>query len=184
MRTRDLLTGVLVAIAFACTATPAVAASCPDRDVVPTAATLKRTQTATLCLLNRERRHHGLKKLRAQRQLTKVARAFAKRMVKERFFDHVAPDGSTFDRRIKRSGYVAKARRYWLAENIAWGTEKLATPAEIVDSWMHSPGHRANILTPRFRDIGVGIAPGAPEATDGDTRAATYATEFGRVQRR
>ena len=47
----------------------------------------------------------------------------------------------------------------------------------IVRSWMHSPGHRANILNPAFREIGIGVVTGAPEA--GTEHAATYATSFG-----
>jgi uncharacterized protein YkwD len=49
----------------------------------------------------------------------------------------------------------------------------------IVGAWMRSPGHRANILNARFREIGVGIAQGAPRGAGRTVRAGTYATEFG-----
>jgi uncharacterized protein YkwD len=64
-----------------------------------------------------------------------------------------------------------------VGENIAWGSQELATPRSIVNGWMHSPGHRANILNRRFREIGIGVSRGAPEP--GFDRAATYATDFG-----
>jgi uncharacterized protein YkwD len=54
-----------------------------------------------------------------------------------------------------------------------------ATPATIVRAWMHSPGHRANILNRRFREIGIGVASGAPVRDGAAKSGATYATEFG-----
>ena len=66
---------------------------------------------------------------------------------------HVGTDGSTFDQRIARTGYQANA----LGENVAFG---YPTPAAVMDGWMTSPGHRANILNCAFRGIGVGVATG------------------------
>jgi uncharacterized protein YkwD len=45
--------------------------------------------------------------------------------------------------------------------------------------WMHSAGHRANILNPQYRDIGIGAALGAPVEVSGASNAATYTTDFG-----
>jgi uncharacterized protein YkwD len=77
--------------------------------------------------------------------------------------------------RIRHAHYLEGARGWSLGENLAWGTGDVASPARIVDAWMHSPGHRRNILDRRFREIGIGLAPGAPGRGDG----ATYVTEFG-----
>src|SRR2546423_1519821 len=74
---------------------------------------------------------------------------------------------------IHNAGYSGRT----LGENIAWGSLQYSTPASIVKMWMHSPGHRANILRAGFRDIGIGIARGAPQA--GVHGAATYTTDFG-----
>jgi uncharacterized protein YkwD len=96
-------------------------------------------------------------------------------MVAARFFAHEAGH-STVLSRIKRTGYV---RGNWsLGENIAWGSGGLATPRAIVNGWMHSPGHRANILHGAFRDIGIGIRLGAPG--QGLSGGATYVTDFGK----
>jgi uncharacterized protein YkwD len=90
-------------------------------------------------------------------------------MVHHKYFDH-----GDFAGRIHRAGYHG----FTLGENIAWGSLRYSTPASIVNLWMHSPGHRANILRPQFRDIGIGIANGAPEGGVGG--AATYTTDFGK----
>ena len=60
-------------------------------------------------------------------------------------------------------------------ENIARGG---VSPRTMVRLWMNSPGHRANILQPGFRRLGVGVAAGAPQPVNG--AAATYVTNFGR----
>ncbi|HWC25664.1 MAG TPA: CAP domain-containing protein, partial [Solirubrobacteraceae bacterium] len=69
-----------------------------------------------------------------------------------------------------------------LGENIAWGSGERATPQEIVRAWMRSPGHRRNILERRFRNIGIGVATGAPGDVSGRP-AATYTTDFGQRAR-
>lgn len=178
---RALVIGVFVLAALAAQApsAAAAAAACAHADEVPTAATLAQARTATLCLLNAERSRRGLRPLRRQARLEKVASAYAAQMVRQQFFDHVAPDGTTFDRRIERGGYLRTARRWWIAENIGWAAAELSSPAGVVRSWMHSSGHRRTILTARYRDVGVGISAGAPEAVAEGVPAATYATEFG-----
>jgi len=78
--------------------------------------------------------------------------------------------------RVSSAGYNRWAS---LCENIAWGTEHLATPKGIVRGWMNSPGHRANILRGTFREIGIGIVVGAPTRLGPGERGATYTTDFG-----
>jgi uncharacterized protein YkwD len=136
---------------------------------------LGRMSAAILCLLNAERRSKGLSSLHSNPKLRNAAKGWANRMVAGRFFAHEAGN-STLLSRVKRTGYV---RGNWsLGENIAWGSGALATPRAIVNGWMHSPGHRANILHGKFRDIGIGIKLGPPGA--GLSGGATYVTDFGR----
>ena len=132
---------------------------------------------ATLCLLNIERQTHGKPALRNNGTLAKVATRYSRQMVNDRFFNHVSPGGSTLTKRVRKTNYLKGARSWALGENLAWGTGKLATPRETVDGWMNSPGHRANILNGKFRDIGIGIAKGTPRR---DEDGATYTTNFGR----
>ncbi|MGH2897697.1 MAG: CAP domain-containing protein, partial [Solirubrobacteraceae bacterium] len=65
-----------------------------------------------------------------------------------------------------------------VGETIAWGTDALATPAELVRSFIDSSGHRAILLDGRYRDIGIGLALGAPTDMPGD--GATLTLDFGR----
>ncbi len=176
------LFAVLVAAALLVAPAPATAShtSCRDADLVPSAGNVKRVTSATLCLLNAERRKRGRPRLRTHPQLARAARRYSASMVRHRFFDHVSPGGSTLTSRVRGgTRYIGRRVRRWsLGENIAWGSGELATPRGIVRSWMRSAGHRRNILDRRFRHIGIGVVTGAPRRLDGG-RAATYTTDFG-----
>jgi uncharacterized protein YkwD len=174
-----LLLALLVAVLLSLPAAASAASPCAGADLTPTAENVDQARAATLCLLNRERTRRGLKRLSESPQLRKSAQAFSKAMVRESFFDHVSPGGSTLLSRVRRgTAYLKNVRAFALGENIAWGSGEFATPAETMDGWMHSAGHRRNILNRRFRHIGIGITPGAPEDVQG-MPAATYATDFG-----
>ena len=151
---------------------------CPNGDIQPAPGNLADIRHSTLCLLNIQRAKHKLIRFRENGQLGAVAARYARRMVDLSFFAHVTPGGQTFVRRIEQSAYLAHANGYEVGENLAWGEGFLATPRQIVRSWMHSPEHRANILNGHFRDIGFGVALGTPVAGGGP--GATYVNEFGR----
>jgi uncharacterized protein YkwD len=153
----------------------AATTACRGANLTPTRTHAVAVRHATLCLLNRQRAAHGLPRLRAQRSLSHVATKYARQMVAQHFFDHVSPAGTTMATRIKRTNYLKNTRAWSLGENIAWGSGGAATPAQIVNAWMHSAGHRANILNGSFREIGIGIALGAPTGGNG----ATYVNDFG-----
>jgi uncharacterized protein YkwD len=159
-------------------APPARAAqSCAGADLIPSSTNAPEIRGATLCLLNAERRAHRLRSLRSNSRLRRAAQSYAQQMVQQDFFAHVSPSGSTLIQRIRRTAYLSTAHSWSVGENLAWGTGALATPAETVQNWMDSPPHRHNILTRSFKEIGIGVALGAPgQGADG----ATYTTEFGR----
>lgn len=144
--------------------------------------TISTAASATLCLLNRERTTRGLKPLKIDRNLTKAAVAHSQDMVRRTYFEHESPNGRTPFDRILATRYVPRGATWTLGENIGWGTESLAQPIALVKAWMNSPGHRRNILDPRFREIGIGIVVGVPVRDRGlDGQAgATYTTDFGR----
>lgn len=178
-RLRFLLPAIaLLAVLFTlptASASAAHAAACRGANLTPSPRTAVAVRHATLCLLNRERARHGLRRLREHRSLGHAAKKYARLMVAKRFFDHVSPAGSTMSSRVKRTNYLKRTRAWSLGENIAWGSSGAATPARIVNAWMHSAGHRANILNGKFREIGIGIALGAPNGGSG----ATYVNDFG-----
>lgn len=156
------------------------APACRGADTLPNADNIGRIRPATRCLINAERTGRGLTALAADTQLTAAAQSYSGAMVRDRFFDHVAPDGSTLLTRIEgATRYLAGARSYSLGENLAWGSGLRATPRQTVAGWMASPGHRRNILDRSFRQIGIGVVTGAP-GDAGTQPAATYTTEFGR----
>ncbi|KGR77986.1 CAP domain-containing protein [Ureibacillus manganicus] len=100
-------------------------------------------------LTNAERQKAGLKPLAIHSQLMNVAEAKSADMAKNNYFSHNSPTyGSPFDQ-IKAAGISYRAA----GENIAQGQR---TPAQVVQAWMDSPGHRANILNANFTHIGVG----------------------------
>ncbi len=169
-----------VVFAGAATATAALAlpssslaTSCTGANVNPTQLSLPTARRATLCLLNQQRRAHGLRPLRESHKLDRASQQHARDMVAHHYFAH-----GDYLNRIRDSSYLSGASSWMVGENIAYGTGYLATPAAIVNMWMHSPEHRANILRPQFRQIGLGIARGAP-VSDGFA-GGTYDTDFGR----
>lgn len=102
-----------------------------------------------LQLVNEQRSKHGLNTLVWDDAAAQVARAHSKDMAVRNFFSHTNPDGkSPFDR-LKAYGISYKSA----AENIAAGQ---STPEEVVESWMNSDGHRANILNKAVTKLGVG----------------------------
>jgi uncharacterized protein YkwD len=161
----------LIAAVFALAA-PAAASACPGANEEPTAISLAVAERATFCLINRERTTRHIRKLRRNKRLDLASRRHARSMAARDFFAH-----GNFVGRIRSANYLRGARSWRLGENIAWGSGVLSTPAEIVDAWMHSPGHRANILQRGFRELGIGIARGTPNRSYDD--GATYATDFG-----
>jgi uncharacterized protein YkwD len=152
------------------------AAACANADIQPTRANIREVRAAVLCLHNRLRRAQALPRLRDNVRLRRAARSHAEHMVASRFFSHVAPGGMSMTDRIRRSGYLRSAGAWAIGENLAWGTGSFGTPRGAVQAWMNSAGHRANLLSRRFRHAGVGVAIGTPSAGSG---GATFTVDFG-----
>jgi uncharacterized protein YkwD len=169
------------ALALAAMLAPAgaEASGCANANIKPNSANLEVVRSAVLCLHNAERARHGLPMLRENWRLRSAASRHSARMVGSHFFDHTTPAGLTMSERIRGTGYTSGARAWSIGENIAWGSGRLATAAQIQSAWMHSPGHRANILQRSFREIGIGIQPGVPVHLSASQSGATYTTDFG-----
>jgi uncharacterized protein YkwD len=102
-------------------------------------------------LSNQERATAGLKSFSQDALLTSAALAHAEDMARQGYFSHTGLDGSTPFERIKATGYLGRA----MGENIAFGQPTAET---VMTSWMNSPGHKGNILSAQFGDLGVGVA--------------------------
>jgi uncharacterized protein YkwD len=158
---------------------PAVARAaqeCADADLEPDADNLSRIRAAIVCLHNEIRAEHGLSALRHAPRLRRAAVGHSRDMVGDGYFEHTTPDGLTMVDRILRARYVREDQGWMLGENLAWGTGSLSTPRGAIQSWMDSPGHRANVLKRGYRDIGVGVVLGVPVS---DAAGATYTVDFG-----
>ncbi|MEV0411302.1 sigma-70 family RNA polymerase sigma factor [Streptomyces sp. NPDC050448] len=110
-----------------------------------------------IALVNSERAKAGCGPLKEDSQLRTAAQGHSDDMAARNYFDHTDPDGADPGKRTTDAGY----RWSTYGENIARGQQ---TAASVMDSWMNSAGHRANILNCSFKDIGVGIhtGPGGP----------------------
>ena len=156
----------------------AVSERCPGADSTPRQISYGALGRATVCLVNEERRSRGLVPLRPNRRLSVAARWHARDMVRHSYFAHNSRNGARFTSRIRKSGYLRHAARWLIGENLAWGGGARANPRRIVQGWMESPRHRANILEHRFREIGVAATAGAP-VRERYSVSATYVHEFG-----
>ncbi|MEU6611047.1 CAP domain-containing protein [Streptomyces shenzhenensis] len=124
---------------------------------------LARSRADVVELTNRERGRARLAPLAVDPLLTAAAQAHSADMVARDFYSHTSPEGSQpWDRAA-----AAGSRRRTIGENIACGQR---SAAEVVEGWMNSPGHRANILKPDFTHIGIGFVGGG--------RTGTYWTQL------
>jgi len=152
----------------------------PARGFLFKRASILRTQRRMLCLMNRARARFGLRPLRTNRCLHRVAARHAHDMVNRRYFAHTTPNGWDPGRRARASGYVPRRAAWLVGENIAWGVAGAARPNWVMRAWMHSPPHRHNILSRHFRDVGIGVARGVPVGGfRGVPLRATFSVEFG-----
>jgi uncharacterized protein YkwD len=138
-------------------------------DLEPAAA-----QLVMACLTNYARTHSGLKPLRLNHLLNAAGNAKVAADVACGVFSH-EPCGKPFSSVF--AVYLRGATSYQLGENIAWGTGSLGTPRQIMNAWLHSPGHRANILTPGFTELGIGYL--ADQTFLGYDGASLWSQQFG-----
>ncbi|NLI58910.1 MAG: SafA/ExsA family spore coat assembly protein [Clostridium sp.] len=121
---------------------------------VPNIDDIKALENEVIKLVNSERAKNGLPALKANWQVSRVARYKSQDMIDKNYFSHTSPTyGSPF-RMLETFGVSFSAA----GENIAMGQR---TPSEVMNAWMGSPGHRNNILSPSFTEIGVGLAKSA-----------------------
>jgi uncharacterized protein YkwD len=111
---------------------------------------LTRTERQTIALVNEARAAEGLRPLRHDGRLRRAAVAHTRDMLRRGYFAH----GETVER---LSRYVSEGV---IGESLAWGSGTLASPEETVRRWLESPPHRAILLDPEFRLIGIGSRGG------------------------
>jgi uncharacterized protein YkwD len=160
-----VLRSLLVLPLMLAAAGSATAADCPGGD--PSA--------SVLCEIGAERSARDLPPLHVDDRLALAARRHAGDMVRNGFFSHFAPDGTTPASRVRATGYIDPRAPWAVGEVLAWGRRQYGSPDAIVAAWMGSPPHRRVLLGRRYRDIGVGAANGDPF----DGGGITFAAELG-----
>jgi uncharacterized protein YkwD len=130
------------------------------------AATLTRSEASLLTAMNAVRTQHGLSPLRLDARLECAARAHSRKMLRTGSFSH-----GQFAARIRAVGVRAPR----VGENLAWAASSISLAQSVVRMWLASPAHRANLLRPGFRLVGVG----APVGTfDGYPNVHMITTDF------
>ncbi len=121
---------------------------------IPSIDDVKALEQQVVELVNKQRAAYGLTLLTSNWELCRVARYKSQDMIDKGYFDHTSPTyGSPF-RMMESFGIRFSAA----GENIAYGQR---TPQAVMNDWMNSPGHRSNILSPSYNQIGVGVAKAA-----------------------
>lgn len=128
---------LLVLLAHAAPAAPSAAAPSSPR--------------AVLQEINRVRAAHGLPVLRRDARLARASRAHVLDLIRRDAFEH-----GDFEERMRR--FAAAGPRF--GENIAWGAGSRGSARAVVRMWMQSPAHRANLLRPGWRRVGIGVTAG------------------------
>jgi uncharacterized protein YkwD len=152
---RRVLTTVVVASVFALSGFAGQAKGTPTR-----------AELALLHAMNEARHANGVAPLRIDARLEQAARGHSSAMLQTDTFAHGA-----FAARIRRTG--VRARR--VGENLAWAVGPLAEAHAVVNLWLASPEHRANLLRAGYRTVGVGIRVGSFEGYAG---ASVITTDF------
>jgi uncharacterized protein YkwD len=143
----------------------AVARVWPQRTVASDVPTL---EESVIMAMNRQRVTNGLQPLHLDLALALAATDRMNDLFAKHYFAHVSPDGIDPFSWIDRRGYPYREA----GENLAVGYR---TAEEIVDGWMHSPAHRANVLGKDYADVGIATAPHSPTRPfQGPTVVAIY----------
>lgn len=144
----SLLVSAIVGVAF-------VAVATAGRDASREATRVVALETAIVRQVNDERTANGLRPLTISPDLTRASLAHSLSMVELGFFSHTSMDGTSFSDRIKL--YYASRGRWTVGENLAMFGGPAPTAAQVVDAWLRSRPHRANLLRPTFREVGVAV---------------------------
>jgi uncharacterized protein YkwD len=138
-------------------------------------------RSAVVCEINAARAEAGRGLLQYRPSLAEASGAHSADMVARRYFAHESPEGAGPADRAWDAGYMRHADSWRVGEVLVWsrGSAPL-TAARAVELWLDSPSHRRILLSPRYRDVGAGLAPGAPLGDPALTSATTVTVTLGR----
>ncbi len=171
-----ILALLMLAAAVAVQAPGSAATATPDTRTLR----LQSLEAAVVREINRARAERGLRPLRQAPSLRTAARSHTKAMLDVGFFGHESADGTAFSERIKRY-YTSRGWRSWsVGEALLASPSRQTEALTIVTAWLDSPPHREIVLSPAWRDVGIGAlyAPVAPRAFGG-AEAIAVTADFG-----
>ena len=153
----------------------ATAAGTPVR----TLAASDQLESGVLDDLNAIRRSHGLVPVRLSRPLSAAADEHSRSMGTFGYFEHDSRDGSAFWKRVQRYYGSGSYANWSVGENLLWSSGGVDA-SRALKLWMESPAHRANILTPRWREVGLSAVsvPAAP-GVFGGRNVVIITSDFG-----
>jgi uncharacterized protein YkwD len=111
-------------------------------------------ESGLLQQLNAVRADHGLAALRSNPRLAAAADQHSREMADDGYFDHNSKDGTSFANRIAKWYPLGSFRSWYVGENLLWSSPSV-TASGALELWEHSPEHLANLLAPRWREIGI-----------------------------
>lgn len=180
LRIATLIIGIVFS-ALAAFASIMIAAPTQEARASTTAATtcgggkiyVKQAEKNMLAHHNRERAERGKPELCFARQLQRAARGHAEDMIQRDYFSHTTMgSGESFADRIRAEGYQYRTA----GENIAYGSGSRGYSRNIMQSWMNSSGHRANILNENYRQVGIAVYNGGFKGTP---NTSMWVADFG-----
>lgn len=130
-----------------------------DKNNSPSESAVSQQAEAVLKLVNEERSKQGLKSLKLSNKLTQIANTKAQDMAVKNYFNHTSPTYGTPFEMLQHFGVSYRSA----GENIAAGQK---SPQEVMNAWMNSSGHRANILNSSYTELGVGYYSGGSYGTE------------------
>jgi uncharacterized protein YkwD len=170
------LAAVAAGALFAPGAVPSASASACNAhgNKLPEELTVEQAQKAIRCLINKERGPN----LGRDGRLENAAQYHSRYMRNHTCFSHQCAGEPSPERRLRKFNYIVGGLKFWsYGENLAYGVRSDGTPKNIVQAWMRSPGHRANIKNKLFNDVGVGFMHGTP--SNPDAPGGIYTVDFG-----
>jgi len=169
--TRSAILALVLAAALLAAAPASTAPQAAQRDT-----SLER---AVVEAVNGVRAAHGLRPLTVSRGLRAAAYGHTNALAAAGLFQHESPDGTSFDRRIRRA-YPTRGFSSWsVGENLVFGSAPFSA-AEAVRAWLESPPHRRNLLSRSWREIGVGAVVAQNAGGEyGDEPVVLVTADFG-----
>ena len=163
-----LISAALLAASFVAVVQPAAA----QAKAVP-------LHTQMVKAINKVRRAHHLHKVRESKKLRRAASRHSRDMMKNDYFAHTSPRGSTLNTRVVASGFPG-GQSWQAGETLAWGSGSKASIKHTIKAWMHSREHRAILLDPSWRSVGAARAKASSKHSyQGSKGASVWTADFG-----